>query len=267
MSAPAGRRFLENEGRRILRERDESRERAERFNAIVEVEWVENERHFLEAIQAFGLDPEEEPAVVILPSGPRRERNVPARRFGRYRDRLTRVISLAMAREGHDDYVEVRDEEGRLVFNEGNDLDPRVQGHACSLCNGGCCPAGNDHAFVNVGTIRRYMDAHPEARPRHILEAYLARVPNRSCEGSCINHTTKGCNLPSEMRSDVCGRYLCQPLAALSRDLHRPESSGRAVAISRALDKWSTDKRQADNRIVASGLISKDGLEYHLEPQ
>ncbi len=90
-----------------------------------------------------------------------------------------------------------------------------VLGQACAACRGKCCREGSHHAYLGVGNIRDYRTKHPEASGEDIKLAYWSHLPPLSLTGSCVFHTDQGCNLPREMRSEVCNRYICRSLRAI----------------------------------------------------
>lgn len=102
---------------------------------------------------------------------------------------------------------------------------------ACAICRGRCCHAGGDHAFVDIPTIHAYRHAHPEASPEEIIDAYLARLGERTMDSGCVFQGEKGCLLERTMRAAICNRFLCSPLEpwraseASSKDI-------RALAIA-----------------------------------
>ena len=53
---------------------------------------------------------------------------------------------------------------------------------------------------------------HPECTPGDAVDAYMARVPDKHVEGSCIHHGERGCTLDRDMRSETCNTYACEPL-------------------------------------------------------
>src|SRR5438270_1436758 len=64
----------------------------------------------------------------------------------------------------------------------------RVARTACSLCKGWCCRNGEDHAFLDEGTMARVRGARWELDVRVVLRLYVERVPKVGYEDSCIFH-------------------------------------------------------------------------------
>lgn len=90
--------------------------------------------------------------------------------------------------------------------------EPLTQG-LCTFCRGRCCRYGRGHhAFITTALLQRWLQHHPGATPQQAADDYLARVPRRHVENSCLHHGAQGCTLPREMRSDICNRYACDGL-------------------------------------------------------
>lgn len=88
-------------------------------------------------------------------------------------------------------------------------------GSACAACRGSCCRHGGDHAYLYPDHFRRYLRDHPGADPRQLLAEVLSRLPAEAYHDSCVFHTTTGCALPRELRSNLCNTFLCDGLAEL----------------------------------------------------
>jgi hypothetical protein len=162
--------------------------------------------------EVLGLDEPETYRPAVIPAFRRRVTNLADRRRRAFRDHLNRLISEASESRAPST---PNDAGPPAVSAPTGILAPELQvimGGACALCQGFCCAEGNDHAYLTVATIRRYVSQHPGQRPRDVLAAYLDRVGNKTFEGSCIFHQPGGCNLPPAMRSDTCNRYFCQGL-------------------------------------------------------
>ena len=163
--------------------------------------------------------PDEAP-VVLLPANERPLGNLPERRRRRFRDYYMQSLSKAAARrfsraarDAGDGYEEG---DSHLLLAENPDT-LALLGKACATCRGNCCEQGGEHAFQRPEVIRRYMQVHPELRPRDLLAAYLSRLPRVSYQGSCVFHCRDGCNLPRAMRSRTCNEYLCDRLSEINR--------------------------------------------------
>src|SRR5262249_28208633 len=78
----------------------------------------------------------------------------------------------------------------------------------CASCRGWCCYNGGQYsAFLDEETIERFAGRHPDFVAAQIAEAYLTHVPDMHYEGSCIFHTSDGCQLPRGMRASICNAY------------------------------------------------------------
>jgi len=90
---------------------------------------------------------------------------------------------------------------------------------ACTGCRGNCCHMGADHAFLSIGIMRRYIRQHPEMSADQVVDVYSSHLPKASLEDSCIFHTDRGCNLPREMRSDLCNQFICKSLREIRNEI------------------------------------------------
>lgn len=166
-----------------------------------------------------------------------------------------------------------------------------INNQACTLCKGGCCTQGYDHAYLTAATLYRFMQSENVHSPAMVMEEYLGRLPEKSVAGSCLFHTQSGCALTREMRSDVCNGYLCDNLKNFNQQFsgHTNEENGRsgagepqeninksatrdscpsnkgvvvkgaiikgAVVISRALDNWRNQNHSGNNQIIKTVVI------------
>jgi hypothetical protein len=169
--------------------------------------------------EVLGLEEPETYLPAIIPFSRRRVTNLADRRRRAFRDHLNGLISEASESRA-----------SSSPSDAGLPTEPAppgaralelqaVLGRACALCQGFCCGNGGNHAYLTVATIRRYMAQHPGQRPRDVLAAYLDRVGNKTCEGSCIFHQSGGCSLPRAMRSDTCNQYYCYGLTQFQQGL------------------------------------------------
>jgi hypothetical protein len=89
---------------------------------------------------------------------------------------------------------------------------------ACTTCRGQCCSHGGEHAYLDGDTIRRAARERPGLGPRGIAALYRARLGKESFAGSCVFHGADGCQLPRELRSDLCNEFYCNALKVFVRD-------------------------------------------------
>lgn len=141
----------------------------------------------------------------------RRIINLPERRRRAFRDRLMESLSQAAASRASSanrvsgDELQSSPVVPPLVF------DPFLV-RGCATCRGRCCNNGHEYAYQDAPTLEAYMRRHPDQRPRHVLEDYLSRIPNKSYENSCVYQEEAGCVLPHEMRATICNEFYCTEL-------------------------------------------------------
>ncbi len=124
---------------------------------------------------------------------------------------------------------------------------PLIQA-ACGACRGSCCKYGADHAYLYPDHFRRLLRDHPGRSPEEVLSDYLARLPQRVYDDSCVYHTETGCALPRELRSNLCNTFLCGPLEELMKS--------QSVAPVPVL---VTCARDNSSDVLRSALFTPDG--------
>jgi len=92
----------------------------------------------------------------------------------------------------------------------------------CKACQGRCCLNAGDHSYLQVETIKRYATQHPNLSPEQIKQNYAHRIPEKTHNQSCLNHTQTGCALPKEMRSDVCNNFYCSTIKEFNINFSLP---------------------------------------------
>jgi len=112
---------------------------------------------------------------------------------------------------------------------------PDIIGASCGTCGGECCTAGGTHGFLHADSIMRVRtqltDGGETVTPESLEARYASYLPARHYRGSCVFHTTTGCNLPRALRSNLCNRYVCGGLAQLTRALvSSPQTSAYVAA-------------------------------------
>lgn len=180
----------------------------------------------------------------IVPSNPRRIVNLPAARIRSFRDRLERLVSEAAARMAADG-----EPPAAPAVSDATPDQTAVLAGGCALCRGHCCRRGEDHAFLKVETIQRFLATHPEASPWQVLASYLEHLPRRSYAGSCVYHTRTGCALPRTMRAEICNTWYCGGLLLLQLRLEAgPDARAFAVAVD------------GQDRVLRAAVLDRAGM-------
>jgi len=105
----------------------------------------------------------------------------------------------------------------------------------CGVCAGYCCRFGHAHkAFLDAATIDRVRAAQPGLAADQLADAYLALVPERHSEGSCLFHGERGCTLPTAMRADICNAYECGGLREARRVAEHERADAMYVVVRHA---------------------------------
>ena len=195
---------------------------------------------------------------------------LPNERLADYTQHLTNIIKQAA------DYTcaaDVVQDQHYVAHEKLARLEQRFAGHptlhvisdrVCSLCRGGCCASGKEHAYLSVITMRRYMDNYPAITQQALLDKYLSHIHTETIENSCINQIATGCSLPRELRSDICNEYYCSALKqyqALQIDRVEIDS---ALVIQRSANHWNQFNPQVRNDINRVALI--DEHKTHIIP-
>jgi hypothetical protein len=146
--------------------------------------------------------------VIVTPVNKRRLMPLPRSRRYRFTRRLLDLIKAALQSSPQ-----------TSLLNQGADKIPAsalpILVNACANCRGHCCLRGGTHAYLDLSTIHRYGARHPEADFRQIIEAYCRLLPGAIYEGSCVFHSSTGCTLPGDMRSNTCLNTVCGGLIEL----------------------------------------------------
>lgn len=196
-----------------------------------------------------------EPLRLVLPTGPRRARPLALVRRERYRAHLMAIAAeaaaMAPASVPHAD-----DDTGAAAAAAGSTLPGRL----CALCGGGCCTRGGDQAYLNAPTLRRFMDVQPQLSPDEVVAAYLERAAAAPMAGSCVNHTRAGCSLPRSMRSDVCNRFACPPLARVLAAQRAGQPVPVVLVVQRAQDHWRRGDPALANGVTGAAVLRESGV-------
>ncbi len=247
--------------RRQVQEKQRQTAHAQASEARRLIESEENAKAWA-ALHAYARLPAElaaEPMRLLLPSGPRRSRMLPAARRDRYRAHLTDIVHRAAAMAPGDPAAAASAD----THADAPSTVSSMPGRLCALCGGGCCTRGTEHAYLSAATVRRFMDSQPQLSPEQVIAAYLDRLTSVTQAGSCINHTRAGCSLPREMRSDICNRYACASLAKLQVAHGGVAGTVHPVlVVRRKLDQWHRDDCGLDNAVNGTALLRETGVRH-----
>jgi len=206
--------------------------------------------------------------VVMIPTGLSTLDFTSSDRINSYKKHLIKIISEATnqtensitnideCQDVHNILTKVEDK-----FFENPGL-RTISDKLCSMCKGGCCTSGKEHAYLSAISIKRYLKLHPELTAQDILEIYLSHISSKSIVGACINQTITGCALPKELRSDTCNGHYCDPLVAYQDKLLAEDNLGTVVAIQRAGTCWNSYGPQVGDEVVSVALIEEDRMQF-----
>jgi len=102
---------------------------------------------------------------------------------------------------------------------------------ACAGCQGNCCAAGGETAYLDEPDLRRFRQRHPGSTAAEAVAAYLDCLPEHSVTGACVFQGVSGCTLPRALRSDRCNDYHCPELMRL-QEPYAATRAGQAVLIA-----------------------------------
>jgi len=185
--------------------------------------------------------------VILLPANSRNTTELPEASRDAFLDKLRGTIAAAFSEAVRDNHAPMSAEaESARRDAWGQDADwalpesipamPDLIGASCGTCRGECCTAGGTHGFLHADSITRVraqLTDEGETVTAESLEArYASHLPMRHYRGSCVFHTTAGCNLPRALRSNLCNRYVCGGLAQLTRALVASAQTSAYVAAA-----------------------------------
>jgi len=95
----------------------------------------------------------------------------------------------------------------------------------CTACQGDCCRMGvGKNAFIERHVVGRMIKDEAQLTSEDVANRYLNYVPDKHVVGSCFYHGQKGCELPREMRSDICNGYTCGSVRNMLRHIEEAQS-------------------------------------------
>ncbi len=205
---------------------------------------------------------EEQPQLVVIPCGLSLQAPTPAERIKRYLEHLADIITQAaecadideIDHRHHQEAHEKLARDAEWFDNYPEQL--TVSDQLCTLCKGGCCRDGKEHAYLSAATMRQYMDRHQDLSEIQILQLYLSHLNEESIKDSCINQTSTGCALPRELRSDICNAFYCDPLRSYQRKAGDSEEEEPVLVIQRAATLHSIPDPDVYNDVVDITLLN-----------
>ncbi|QJR36572.1 hypothetical protein [Gemmatimonas groenlandica] len=180
--------------------------------------------------------------VILLPANSRNTTELPEESHDAFLEKLRGTIAEAFGEAVRDnsapmsaEATQAREDAG-WALPESIPAMPDIIGASCGTCRGECCTAGGTHGFLHADSIMRVRaqltDDGETVTPESLEERYASHLPTRHYRGSCVFHTTAGCNLPRALRSNLCNRYVCGGLAQLTRALVSTAQTSAYVAAA-----------------------------------
>ncbi|MEZ5505582.1 MAG: hypothetical protein R3F38_06205, partial [Gammaproteobacteria bacterium] len=169
--------------RRQLVERREREQARQHHQQQVEANEATDNQALLEAFVAQHPELPAPPDVMPLPKGINTLRPVSAERRSRFLQHLEQALDEATAcanvnelpQDQHYVAHERRVKQDALLASL-----PRLQSlsdQLCTLCQGGCCSEGADHAYLSAVSLRRQLDADPTLTADALAQLYRDHIP------------------------------------------------------------------------------------------
>lgn len=206
--------------------------------------------------------------VVVIPTGLSSFDTLSSERIKLYKAHLTHIVKQATEQNGTseseiDERKDVHDLLNKVEKTfEDNPALRTISDRLCSLCKGGCCTSGKEHAYLSAISIKRYMNLNPDLTPEDILARYFSYISSETIVGACINQTERGCALPTELRSDTCNAHYCNALMAYQQKLVAEEDPGTVLAIQRAGTCWNSCGPQAGEGVTNVALVDEGEVQF-----
>ena len=250
--------------RLITSRRSARKEEEERVDAIRRQQAAE--RHSIRR-RVYAEDPHlqaENILAVELPFCVETLSPLPIERIDSYRLHIERLVDEALAVDisGTDQAAVAFDEGPRAV---GSESAVQAQLHKtsesmCALCQGGCCTRGGNTAYLNGMTLLRVRRDNPDWGRDQLLAAYLDRLKPETVTQSCVNHSSGGCSLPRELRSDTCNDFYCDSLREYRLHVTKEAGPTMLIAVQRGEPNWRRYAADADQAIRQVVLIDQNGV-------
>ncbi|MDH5544405.1 MAG: hypothetical protein OEZ43_02365 [Gammaproteobacteria bacterium] len=202
--------------------------------------------------------------VVSLPSGNTGREKLAENRREKYVEHLLKITNEAFALTGA---VEVPNGQYQDAIQRQSavyDLFAKKAGlkkwcdQCCSICKGGCCTHGAEHAFLSANSIKTLIDKNPEFDVNDVCNLYLSFLPGESISNACINQGEMGCVLPFELRSATCNAFYCQAVKKF-QDAYNATLPPDNVLVIRRKASCFVERVPGDNNSVSEIVLLNKG--------
>ena len=235
-----------------------------RVEEVTEKERNEHQQIFDAVLQSHPQQTKNNTHLLVIPSGLSDLVPPSAERITNYTQHLDHIIQQAAEHANASEVVQDQHyvAHERLLkleqkFADNPDLHA-VSDRLCTMCKGGCCASGKDHAYLSVISLRRYMDLHPALTHDELRHIYVSRIADKTINNACINQTASGCGLPRELRSAICNEYYCDPLKLFQKKQQSKQPMDRVLAIQRANTHWNQFDLNVVNEVVRVALVDTE---------
>ena len=201
-------------------------------------ELLKNENNEIVASVAIGIVPANEAEVTDLPQTRIDE-------FISYLIKCAKDAERYLVAENFESTIKPSQTDS--LINAETEFERKALVQACSTCKGFCCLKGGEkYAYQDVNNMLHFMQNTINKDSKAIIQEYLDYIPAQSYKNSCVYHTEDGCNLPRNMRAEICNKHLCKGLLKIKKEYYDSSPSTMFIVAENTF------------KIVRSTLISKD---------
>lgn len=252
----------------ILKNRKKNIATKKHIETVTNREKKENRLHLNKTLITNSYLSENDIYTLTIPCGESLSSTCENKRLSDYKEHLKSIIieaeeytdsSEVIYDEHHDAYGKRRVVENKFI--EKPQL-KTISDNLCTMCKGGCCASGKEHAYLSVFSMRRFMDTNPDLTGDEIFDLYISHIKTESISGSCINQTTSGCALPRDLRSDICNGYYCDPLKKYHNNMMQLEVPKVVLAIQRSYTYWDRFKLDVCNEVINVALVDEKKINF-----
>ncbi len=174
-----------------------------------------------EAAGLLGIDRPERFEPAVVPAVERPVTGLPPERRSALGDHLVQLTAEAIHRRRASPGGR-RDDGAPAAPPDAESGPTPILQRACAMCQGHCCVAGGSRGYLEVDTILRYLDEHPQLEAPEVVASFLSHVQQSTYEDSCVYHGEHGCTLPRRRRSATCNGFECAEFRRLQEEFSSP---------------------------------------------